>query len=275
MTRDPHRHDWVSDTSVPRHSPRYVFVCGLHRSGTSLLAGLLARHPRIDAISQTDAPEQEGVYLQGAIPHTAKHGVPGAFAWDPDQHLTEASRFNSLETALRLECDWNRHFPATAPWRVEKSPVNLLRTRLYQQLFPLSHFVFITRHPVPVARATAKWSDLSEADLIAHWQHAHALMLEDIGSLHAALIVRYEDLATDPVLSLSALSAFLDIPPFPAPDSQIENRNTDYLTGIEEGLPEIARTLGYRADGGVEPMGRLRCRHHLRARVGSVMRHLC
>ncbi|QFU08728.1 Sulfotransferase domain protein [Rhodobacteraceae bacterium THAF1] len=257
-----------------RPVPRYVFVCGLHRSGTSLLAGLLASHPDIAAIENTDAPEQEGVYLQGAIPHTARHGVPGAFAWDPEQHLTEASRYNSLETALRLKRDWDRVFPGHSPWRVEKSPVNLLRTRLYQQLFPLAHFVFITRHPVATARATAKWTTASEDQLVDHWRHAHQLMLDDLPYLHAALVLRYEDLTADPAASLSALSAFLDLTPIPQPDIDIQNRNADYLNGRKSRLPDIALTLGYGRGGAVHPLGDLRCRHHLRSRIRGVLQHV-
>ncbi|RYH00769.1 sulfotransferase [Salipiger sp. IMCC34102] len=254
--------------------PRYVFVGGLHRSGTSLLAGLLASHPQIDAIAGTDAPEQEGVYLQGAIPHTARHGVPGRFAFDPEQHLTEASRYNTLETSLRLERDWDRVYPAQSPWRVEKSPVNLLRPRLYQQLFPVAHFVFVVRHPVAVARATAKWTTVSEHELIAHWQHAHALMLDDLPYLHAALILRYEDLTADPGGCLSALSAFLDLPGFPPPGTGIDNRNSDYLSGDEPGLPGPAEALGYGSGAALAPLGALRCRHQLRSRLEGVSQHL-
>ena len=70
---------------------RHIFVAGLHRSGTSLIARLLAEHPDIAAITDAPVPESEGCYLQGAIPHAARHGVPGHFATDPEQHLVEGS----------------------------------------------------------------------------------------------------------------------------------------------------------------------------------------
>jgi hypothetical protein len=62
---------------------RYVFVGGLHRSGTSLVAQLIGDLPGISAINATPVPENEGVYLQGAIPHTARHGMQMLFATDP------------------------------------------------------------------------------------------------------------------------------------------------------------------------------------------------
>ena len=86
--------------SPPRS--RFVFVAGLHRTGTSLLARIIAAHPAISAIENAPVPESEGCYLQGAIPHTALDGRPGHYATDPLQHHTEQSPWNTLETQRRL-----------------------------------------------------------------------------------------------------------------------------------------------------------------------------
>ncbi len=142
----------------PSRPPRYVFVAGLHRSGTSLVSRLLGGHPDVATIAGSGAPEEEGAYLQGAIPHTARSGIPGEFAFDPAQHLTEGGAYDTLEVRRRIRLDWAPWFDPARPWRLEKSPVNLLRTRLYQQLFPMAHFVLVVRHPLAVTRATAKWS---------------------------------------------------------------------------------------------------------------------
>ena len=68
---------------------RYLFVAGLHRTGTSLLARMIAAHSQISAIENAPVPEDEGAYLQGAIPHTALSGRPGHYATDPAQHFVE------------------------------------------------------------------------------------------------------------------------------------------------------------------------------------------
>ena len=226
--------------------PRYVFVGGLHRSGTSLVARLIAAHPEVAAMTGTGVPEDEGVFLQGAIPHTARHGVPGRFAFDPAQHHTEDSPFNRLETLRRLERDWEPHFPPDRPWRLEKSPVNLLRTRLYQQFFPMAHFVLVVRHPYAVAQATGKWSDDGTLALVRHWAHAHELMLEDLRFLHAALVLRYEDLCDDPAATLWSVFRFLQLDPGLARPGPVREGNADYagLTGLS--LPDEAVRLGYR-----------------------------
>ncbi|UUL82360.1 sulfotransferase [Sphingomonas qomolangmaensis] len=227
-------------------SPRYVFVGGLHRSGTSMVAALVAKAPGVGAIGGAPVPEQEGVYLQGGIPHTARHGIPGAFAFDPDQHLTEASAYNSAEVEGRLSASWDRWYPAEATLRVEKSPVNLLRSRLYQQLFPTASFVFVVRHPVVVARATSKWSEAPVARLVEHWDAAHRLLLDDLPYLHNYLIVRYEDLVADPARALARIGGFIDRPIGDA--SGIEDRNSGYAGGDRIAVPDVARRLGYRND---------------------------
>lgn len=144
------------DREDPAHRRRYVFVGGLHRSGTSLTARLIGASDGVARILDAPAPENEGAYLQGAIPHDASAGRPMHFATDPAQRMTETHPLNRLETRLRMEADWAPWFAQApnapdAPWRVEKSPVNLTRMRLLQQLFPLSQFVVVIRHPEPVA----------------------------------------------------------------------------------------------------------------------------
>lgn len=246
---------------------RYVFVGGLHRSGTSLLARWLEAHPEVRGLSHAPVPEGEGAYLQGAIPHTARHGVPGAFAEDDAQHHVEGGPYDRLEVRDRLRSDWEPWFAPGGLWRVEKSPVNLLRPRLYQALFPASQFVFAVRHPVASARATAKWSDRGEAALLAHWEAAHRRLADDLPHLHAWIVVRLEDLARDPVGEAARLFAFLGLDPLPPPRAVDPEPNAAYGAEGPPAAPlgPMAEALGYEAD---RPMprrsSRLRGAHPLR-----------
>ena len=225
---------------------RYIFVGGLHRSGTSLIARAIASHPLVETIAESPAPENEGVYLQGAIPHTARDGQPGVFAFDPVQHLTESSRFNTLDTLRYLETQWDPWYPHKLPWRVEKSPVNLLRARLYQQLFPSCVFVFVVRHPVAVSMATLKWSDKSLRELLAHWQAAHALLQEDLTYLHRWIIVRYEDFVLDPDTQLMRIAALAELADFAQFSEEASDRNAAYLAEAPELiLAPTATAFGY------------------------------
>ena len=239
---------------------RHAFVGGLHRSGTSLVAACLEAHPEVRGLSHAPVPEGEGVYLQGAIPHTARHGIPGAFAEDPAQHHVEGGRHDTLEARDRLRSDWEPWWPPGGRWRIEKSPVNLMRARLYQQLFPASQFVFVVRHPVAVARATAKWSDRGEAALLAHWETAHRRLEADLAHLHAWIVVRLEDLTERPEAELARLFAFLHLDAVPPPRPIEPGLNEPYLMGGPAELGPMAEALGY----GASPQ-RLRGAHPLRS----------
>ncbi len=225
----------------PVAAPRYLFVGGLHRTGTSLITRLLSAHPKIDAITDAPVPENEGAFLQGAIPHTARHGIPGQYATDPAQHLTEGCRFDNLETRLRLEHDWAPWFGSSGEWRIEKSPVNLVRMRLYQQLFPLSQFVVILRHPEAMAAALAKWTDMPTDALIDYALDAYSLAFADLEYLHAAIVVRYEDLVVEPQRVLAQITSFCNLSPV-ALSCPIHDGNTRY-----EGAPRMTDHQAKRA----------------------------
>lgn len=230
---------------------RYVFVAGLHRTGTSLLARMLGAHPDIATID-APVPENEGCYLQGGVPHTARHGIPGHYAIDPAQHHAEHSPYNTLAVAERMEHDWGRWFDADKPWRLEKSPVNLTRMRLYQQLFPLAHFVVILRHPEAMASALTKWCDRSPSDLIEYGLTAYANALEDVQHLHHCMVVRYEDLCANPDKHLVALHAFLALSGQSSSldlyDGNAEYRGAQAMTPGQAGK---AKPLGYGSNLGI------------------------
>ena len=206
---------------------RYCFVAGLHRSGTSLLHGLIAQHEKISSIENSPAPENEGCYLQGAIPHTAMHGRPGHYATDPAQHLVEECRFDNLATQQRLASDWDKWFQRGGSWRVEKSPVNLTRMRLYQQLFPMSQFVVILRHPSMVAAAHAKWVDASHSELVDYTLDAYEQFVGDLPYLHCVLVIRYEDLVQHAADHLCAIDTFCGLEPQPR-ETDLRNGNSRY-----------------------------------------------
>ena len=172
-------------------------------------------------------PEREGCYLQGAIPHTAASGMPGRYATDPAERLIEGSLADPLRTRRHLEADWDRWFEPGGAWRIEKSPVNLVRARLYQQLFPTAQFVFILRHPRAMAGALAKWCDRPADALMRYAVEAYEIALSDARFLHAALILRYEDLVRAPARLLEAVFAFLALDPI-RPAFAVRDGNADY-----------------------------------------------
>ena len=204
----------------------------------------------------------------------ALHGRPMQFATDPAQHHVEGGPYDRLEVKQRIEADWAPWF-APAPWRVEKSPVNLTRMRLYQQLFPRAQFVVVLRHPQAVAAAVAKWVDADQVDLVAHWLDAHDIVRADLDYLHSVLVLRYEDIVARPAATLAALAAFLDLSPDGIEIEPVRDGNADYPDHgpLPQDLADRLRAFGY-GDGGVALQTPFPVRHTLRDVREAVSRAL-
>ncbi len=214
--------------SVAIDSARLVFVAGLHRSGTTPLARLLAEHPEISGFRDTGVKEDEGQHLQDVYPAAREYGGAGRFAHDPKAHLTEDSPLATAANADRLLHQWSRHWDLDRRLLLEKSPPNLVMTRFLQALYPDARFVVVVRHPVVVALSTLKWSGPTTRTgrLVEHWLRAHQTFLADAAHLRNVHVVRYEDLVREPRHTLDALGDFLGLEE-PLSDASFDGRRSD------------------------------------------------
>jgi len=192
---------------------RLVFVAGLHRSGTTLLARCLAAHPAVAGLRHTGVSEDEGQHLQNVLPTARALGGPGRFALRPEAHVTEASPLATPDARERLLRAWAPYWEGKRPILLEKSPPNLLRTRFLQALFPDASFVVVVRHPLAVSLATRKWCHRPLPFLLRHWLAAHGTFREDRPRLSRSLCLSFESLVRAPQATLDEVCAFLEIPP--------------------------------------------------------------
>jgi Sulfotransferase family len=208
---------------------RLVFVGGLHRSGTTPLARVLAEHPQVSGFTATGATEDEGQHLQDVYPPARVHGGAGRFALRPEAHLTEASPLVSEVNARRLFDQWRPYWDLGCEVLVEKSPPNLVMTRFLQALYPEAYFVIIVRHPVVVALSTEKWLHAKTLRTpLANWFAAHDAFVADAGSLRRVHVVKYESLVRDPTAELGAIGAFLGLSGAVPSDSWQGGRSDTY-----------------------------------------------
>lgn len=190
---------------------KFIFVCGLHRSGTSLLHKMLCEHTDISGFKDTDVPEDEGQHLQTVFPAANKFGGPGKFCFDNNSFMDENHNLATKENAEELFKQWSKYWDLDKKYLIEKSPPNIIRSRFFQKLFPNSHFIFITRNPIAVSMATQKWSNTPAINLYKHWNIAHKTMLDDVQKLDKYIIIKYEDLVSKPDEIISKIFSFLNL----------------------------------------------------------------
>jgi hypothetical protein len=100
----------------------WLFIGGLHRSGTSILNRLVRGHPEVAGFANTGAPEDEGQHLQTVYPTARAFGGPGRFCFDPRAHMTEVSTTTLDLDAQALMRQWGRYLDLGKKVLIEKSP---------------------------------------------------------------------------------------------------------------------------------------------------------
>ena len=213
----------------------FVFLGGLHRSGTTLLFRMLREHPAISGFANNQnaeewlAAEDEGQYLQSVYPQAIFWGGPGKFAFSPDAHLTEQSGLLTVENKAKLAVQWFPYWDLSKHFLLEKSPPNLIWTRFLQSAFPNTSFVIIERHPVAVSLATEKWSPTGLPSLVEHWLAAHETFAADLPHLRRIMTIKYETLVSDPASTLRQIYAFLGMEPHPTTFAATTEHNQRYF----------------------------------------------
>jgi tetratricopeptide (TPR) repeat protein len=182
----------------PVSEQRLIFICGMFRSGSTLLEQILAAHPDITAGGEID-------YFQRTSPtlhETILKSPPGALRELGQGYINYLAQ----------------HFPPAA--RVSnKRPDNFLYLGLLRGLFPNSLFINIQRQPLdnclsvffqPLENTQAYANDLLDAGhyylqyrrLMAHWQQL-------LGS--SVLELNYENLVAAPGKNIARLLGFLGL----------------------------------------------------------------
>ena len=184
---------------VPPRDWTPIFIVGVPRSGTTLVAELLSRHP--------------DVCNRGELPWLARLA----------QSLSplDANRIDAFEQAAATYAMQLRQDDSDAHWFIDKQPLNLLHVDLILALWPHARIVHCRRNPRDTALSLWSQSFLDEVQgyaydfadiavvikdcdrLMAHWQKRHAASIRT---------VRYEELATGPDAVIAALADWLPLP---------------------------------------------------------------
>ena len=214
----------------------FVFVCGLHRSGTSVLFRSLRDHPEVSGFENTRSSEDEGMHLQTVFRPSGAYGGAGEFGFHPEAHLTEDSPLVTDANRRKLLSEWSPYWDLEKKHLLEKSPPNLIRTRFLEAMFPSSSFIVIMRHPLAVSYATRKWyrnfgiNWRSLPRILEHWLVCHEMFLADQKHLHhKPLILKYEQFVADPVLWVGRVQDMLGLERMPVREQIRTNVNEKYF----------------------------------------------
>jgi Sulfotransferase family len=224
---------------IKQRERKYVFVCGLQRSGTSVLARNIGRMEDCTAFKNTGVLQDEGQYLQDIYPRDREFGGTGRYGFDPRAHLTESSPLLTPENISNLQRSWHSHWDKDKTICLEKTPGNLIMTRFLQAAFPNAYFVVVKRHPVAVSLATQRWKVSLTAlhSLFEHWLRCYDLFEEDRKHLRRVYELRYEDYIQGPAQYHHDIAAFIGSR-VPEPPKEDQFRKVTQWPPVELRVPE-------------------------------------
>jgi hypothetical protein len=202
----------VAMTPVPRPYA-WAFVIGCYNSGTTLLANLLSAHPDISALPT------EGQFITDQLPKDFAVGL--GRMWHKREDLFRLTEDDDGPDVKRIKKEWGVRLDRTCRVLLEKSPPNTPRARWLQANFENAHFVSLVRNGYAVAegimrkgRPHHRAEGWSIADAAQQWRRSIEVVEADASHLERLLWVRYEDVASRPIETLSSITTFLGLTPF-------------------------------------------------------------
>jgi sulfotransferase family protein len=207
-----------------------IFVVGVARSGTTLLAAMLSAHPRLDCGPESrffaryrhlDARARRRLLDPAEWPEPAVdllaslrnqgHPVVELFGLTEAQvraHL--ASRPPALATILEALTVLHAEQAGKPRW-IEKTPRHLLMTDLLRRLWPQAPIVRIVRDPrdVAVSLSAMPFAKESVVGNLVRIDQDDRASRHRIAADPLAMTLRYEDLVSEPARELGRVCAFL------------------------------------------------------------------
>ena len=176
-----------------------IFICGMFRSGSTLVEQVLAAHAAVTPGGELDL-----------LPELARRHLPADAAWPV---LEQPAALQAMAEGYRDAVE--RRFPG-AQVLTDKRPDNFLSIGLIKALFPDARIVFTRRNPMDNC-LSVYFLHLSHAmpyalDLLdtAHWYRQHQRLMTHWQALYGADIhtVDYDALVADPEPAITRLLDF-------------------------------------------------------------------
>jgi len=194
----------VVKESICRH--RFLWLSGLHFSGTSLTNYILQTNGLISGHIDTGVPMDEGQHLQNEFPRDYENGdicsSTDMIQYQMDEHHHLAS--DKVRSCLFTE--WAHYWDLSRPILMEKSPASIFHLRYRQWMFPrVTASIVVVRHPLygclihPNKQSPSNFfhRDLIESAL-HHWMDSHNYLISILPQLDRYAIIMFEDFYSQP-----------------------------------------------------------------------------
>jgi hypothetical protein len=210
-----------------------IFVVGVGRSGTTLLAAMLAAHSRLSCGSETHFfrrlseidprslcdrttwPRPAVEFLASIRPTGIQSGRPEALL---EQYQIEgrevetflAEREPSIAAILASVTEQFMRARGKQRW-VEKTPHHLMDGAAIRAAFPRSPIIRIVRDPRDVALSLMKvpWGARTFFEAILYWERIHRAGVDFFAADRLSYTLRFEDLLAAPVEQLRKTCSFI------------------------------------------------------------------
>lgn len=211
---------------------RPVFICGLERSGTSILQVSLSRHPELFAVKdvyetfiflkprsalQDPAPQMTQAYLQGEEQCRRFRSFAASLSGGKGE-ISEAD-------VIRAFFYFAAHYVYPGQQPLEKTPAHVRKLGRMLELFPLARVVVCTRDPVSIVASYRKrlvtekalgksvddwgWLDRTAEQLIGHFEQITESILDARQRWPQQVFVApYDWMTSTPEVALRAICEF-------------------------------------------------------------------
>lgn len=183
----------------------YLFIICPNASGSTLWTKLIGTSPNT---SMFDVPQHEGQNLKGASQFLATpRGTETGLWTNNEEKFTNDNNYNWPALKALWEANWD----TSKPVLVEKSPPNVLRTRLLAKHFQPAKFVFSIRNPYAVCESMHRknmhkptWEMCA-----AHWARCAHWQMHNVSDMKDSVYFTYEQLCDNTDLVVQRLLEFI------------------------------------------------------------------
>lgn len=199
----------TSVAMAPREGFTPVFIVGMPRTGTTLLAELLSRHP--------------GALNRGELAELAHLAQEPAMSGVPDRTVIERAMIRYARRSRQDDA-------AESQWFIDKQPLNFRFIDLALTMFPAARVVHCQRNPRDTALSLWAQCFLEDVQGYAYDFGDITLVMRDCERLmaHWTLLypnsiraVHYEDVIANPGAAVAELARWIGMPPLPQDGSNV------------------------------------------------------